>query len=133
MASTDWRHMTDLVYASGEGRRADQGGSPTTHYAEGNAIVPAHPYPRNQTWPNQLAALSLEVLAREAARTAASAPHPKSAKEMEDDEEEKASCSHGSGRTFFFKWHHQNVTLSAEPRQSPVAQPVQPEWRPPSG
>ncbi len=30
--------------------------------ASGNNIVPAHQFPRNVTWPSQLAALTLEML-----------------------------------------------------------------------
>ena len=137
-ARSDWRHMTDLVYASGPGSRADEGRAPTTHYAEGNSIVPAHPFPRNRTWPSQLAALSLEAIARRAARTAAAAAEEEEEQhqqqhrqqgggEMPIQAEEVAACAHGRGRAFFFKWHHQNVSLSAEPRP-PVAAAGPPEW-----
>ena len=130
--------MTDLVYASGPGSRADEGRAPTTHYAEGNSIVPAHPFPRNRTWPSQLAALSLEAIARRAARTAAAAAEEEEEQhqqqhrqqgggEMPIQAEEVAACAHGRGRAFFFKWHHQNVSLSAEPRP-PVAAAGPPEW-----
>ena len=131
-AATSWRHMTDLVYARGPGSHADEGRAPTTHYAEGNSIVPAHPRPRNATWPSQLAALSLEAVARHAVHAATEGEDHKAAtrhnKGLEEDEDEAAAaCAQGPGRTFYFRWPHQNVTISAEARP-PVTTPSLPDW-----
>ena len=71
-ASGEWSHMSDVNstnFAPGPvpTRASRLRGAPTTHMAEGNSIVPAHPYSRAQTFPSMLTALSLDVLARAAA------------------------------------------------------------------
>jgi hypothetical protein len=108
----DWRHMTDLNFASGADRRADDGRAATTHMAEGNTIVPAHPIPRHATFPSMLAALSLEQIAREAA-----ASHGHSAREH--------TCRAGK-RTLFFRVRAPNASLDPTP-SPPIAGPVEPE------
>ena len=58
---TNWKHMTDQIYNNVSNERLGDGsGAPTTHMAEGNNIVPAHPHSRKQTFPSLLTALSLE-------------------------------------------------------------------------
>ena len=98
-----WRHMTDLNYATGPGARANEGRSPTTHLTMSGPIRTAHPRLPDQAFPDVLAAMALQEVARRAGPSGA---------------EHSPTCR---SRTLFFHVRNLNRTIGVRPRR-PLAQ-----------